>query len=242
MTSGKIRLSPVLVIWPLAALLTAPPAGADWLVTRQGDRVETRGSWQEKGKLVVFHRPDGSLSSLRLSEVDLEASRAATHRAQEEKDRPAKAEAPRPKKPSVVSLTDEDFQSTASSPAPAAEPEKGAKDEKAPDKKASSLSVASWDRGKAPDGHVVITGTLRNATADQAAASGVTVLLFDETGAPIGQLEGVLTSTVIPGGGTVGFQADFPGVFSFAAAKFETRSLNLGTKPGAPAAIPSSQR
>jgi hypothetical protein len=228
-----------LAICTLAVLPAAPPARADWLVTRQKARIETRGPWQEKGKLVVFHRPDGSLASLRLSEVDLEASRAATRQAQEEKDQPAKEAAPRPKRPSVVSLTDADFQSTASSPAPA--PEKGTKDEKAPDKpKASSLAVASWDRGKAPDGHVVVTGTLRNTTADQAAASGVTVLLFDEAGTPLGKVEGVLTSTVIPGGGTVGFQADFPDVFSFAAAKFETRSLNLGSRPGAPAAIPST--
>jgi hypothetical protein len=229
-----------LAICTLAVLPAAPPARGDWLVTRQQDRVETSGPWQQKGKLVVFHRPDGSLASLRLSEVDLEASREATRRAREEKDQPVKEAAPRPKKPSVVSLTDADFQSTAPSPAAAAAPEKGAKEEKAPDKKASSLAVASWERGKAPDGHVVVTGTLRNTSADQAAASGVTVLLFDEAGTPLGKVEGVLTSTMVPGGGTVGFQADFPDVFSFAAAKFETRSLNLGSKPGAPAAIPST--
>jgi glutaredoxin len=63
-----------------AALLLAlaAAAGADVLVLRDGARVESRGAWQEKGRQVVFTDAGGKLCSLRLADVDLDASRAAT--------------------------------------------------------------------------------------------------------------------------------------------------------------------
>src|SRR5688572_4712455 len=65
-----------------AAFLGASlPGAADWLVTREGGRVETKGTWTVKGKLVVFHTADGKLSSMRLADVDLDASRRATEEA-----------------------------------------------------------------------------------------------------------------------------------------------------------------
>jgi len=36
------------------ALALPAAARADWLVTTEGGRVETRGPWEVKGKLVVF--------------------------------------------------------------------------------------------------------------------------------------------------------------------------------------------
>ena len=54
---------------------------ADWLVTRDGTRIETEGLWSMQGKLVVFELPDGTLSSLRLSLV---ASDRATAEAEAE--------------------------------------------------------------------------------------------------------------------------------------------------------------
>src|SRR6476661_7310749 len=57
------------------------PAAADWLVTREGGRIETRGAWKVKNQLVVFTLPNGTLSSLRLSEIDLAASEKATEKA-----------------------------------------------------------------------------------------------------------------------------------------------------------------
>jgi hypothetical protein len=236
-------LSSLLALGTLAALAAAgvPRAGADWLVTRQGARVETRGSWQEKGKLVVFNRPDGTLASLRLADVDLPASRKATREEVEVKAQPPKEPVKPQKKESIAKLSDKDFRR------PAAEPEKEPAKEEKPGadsaKKPGTVAVASWERGKSPeDGHVMVSGTVRNMATDQATAVGVTVRLFDETGTLIGQVEAVLTSTIIPGGGTVGFQADFPALFTFAAAKFEPRSLNLAKGPAQPSAIPINQR
>lgn len=69
----KVRSSLVL----LTALL--PAAGrADWLVLRTGERVETKGHWTVKGKQVVYTSPNQALLSVRLSEVDLEASTRAS--------------------------------------------------------------------------------------------------------------------------------------------------------------------
>ncbi|HEX2162430.1 MAG TPA: hypothetical protein VHM02_00635, partial [Thermoanaerobaculia bacterium] len=69
--------------------LTALPAAADWLVMRDGTRVETRGAWQQKGRLVVFTSTEGRLSSLRTDAVDLAASRRATEQAAAAAARPA---------------------------------------------------------------------------------------------------------------------------------------------------------
>jgi hypothetical protein len=84
------------VLWLAACGLTAPVAGADWLVTRAGERVETEGSWQIKGRMVVFTQPGGTLASLRLSEVDLEASRQATTEAADAAEATAAATPPMP--------------------------------------------------------------------------------------------------------------------------------------------------
>ena len=78
----------------LLLLAAATPAAADWLVTRTGERIEIRGPWQLKSKLVVFTRVDGSLASLRVSEVDLKASERATAEARAEKDAPPPAAEP----------------------------------------------------------------------------------------------------------------------------------------------------
>jgi hypothetical protein len=59
------------------------PAAADWLVTQLGDRIETRGAWRVEKKSVIFTLPNGTLSSLRVSDVDLAASEKATAAASE---------------------------------------------------------------------------------------------------------------------------------------------------------------
>jgi hypothetical protein len=65
--------------FPLALLLATAPAGADWLILKNGTRVETLGPWNEKGKQVVYTTvAEKRLVSIRASEVDLPASRQAS--------------------------------------------------------------------------------------------------------------------------------------------------------------------
>jgi hypothetical protein len=215
----------------LAAALTlgaALPAAADWLITRQGARVETKGPWQAKGKLLVFTLPDGKLSSLRLSEVDLDASRRATEdaaaaQAEQAAKAAAPAEAPKPREAKVV-LTDANFRQGTPPPAPAA-PEEAK--EGAAEAEPGKLIIASWQRAQGSSGHVVITGTVRNEAANDSTGSVVTVLLYDETGKLLVSGDAVLSSTILPAGESGSFRAEFPDVFTFAAVKFEARGMHI---------------
>ena len=212
-----------------AVLAPAAPAAADWLVTREGGRIETRGSWELKGKLVVFQGADGTLASLRAADVDLGASRQATETAK----RPAASSAAAAGRPaerkSVRSLTDKDFrrveEASAAAPAPAAEAAK--KKEEAPK---PGISVASWDRSQDPgDGHVVIAGVLRNGPGASAANITLAVHLYDENGTLLSSQQAQLTAPALPPGQQGGFRAEFPGIFTFSTVKFEGDSMNLKT-------------
>jgi len=221
--------------------LAAVPAAADWLVTREGGRVETRGPWQVKGKLVVFTLADGKLSSLRLAEVDLDASRHATEEAAAAaaaaKAAPDAAAQPAKPREAKVVLTDESFRHAAP-PADAATPggEKPAGEAAlAVEDDKDKLAIASWERVADPgDGHVVVTGSVRNDAPDEATGVAVTVLLYDETGKLLVSGEAVMSSTILPAGQSGTFRADFPDIFSFAAAKFEARGMHILRRPGAP--------
>ena len=214
--------------------LAAVPASADWLVTREGGRVETKGAWQTKGKLVVFTLPDGKLSSLRLSEVDLDASRHATEEAVAAQAAPAPPAQPQKPREAKVVLTDESFRRTAPPP-PAAPGEEERKKAEAAPPEAGKIVVASWERLSAPgNGSVVIAGMVRNEAPDEATGVVVTVLLYDETGKLLISGDAVLGSTVLPAGQSGSFRAEFPEVFSFAAVKFDARGMLILRKPGEP--------
>jgi hypothetical protein len=210
-----------------ATLLAAAPASADWLVTHQGGKVETKGPWKVKGKLVVFTLPDGKLSSLRLTEVDLDASRRTTEEAVAAVAAALAApppERPKPKEAKVI-LTDKDFQRAAPSPAPPTSEE--TKEGAAAPKGAGEVVVTSWERVQDPGGHVVLTGSIRNDAPNDATGVLVTVLLYDEAGKLLVSGNAVLSSTVLPAGQSGSFRAEFQDVYAFAAAKFEARGMHV---------------
>lgn len=214
----------------LTSVLLTAPAAADWLVTREGGRVETKGPWQVKGKLVVFTLPDGKLSSLRLSEVDLDVSRRVTAEAAAAAQAPPPPAQPAKPREAKVVLTDESFKRVAP-PAPAPPGEETKEGEAAGATDPSRLVVASWERAQGSNGSVVITGTVRNDAPSDAISSAVTVLLYDETGKLIVSGDAVLSSTILPAGQTGSFRAEFPDVFTFGAVKFEAQGLHVQTKP-----------
>jgi hypothetical protein len=225
----------------LASLLGAGlrPAAADWLVTREGARLETRGPWQEKGKLVVFQGTDGKLASLRLADVDLAASRQATADAERARTAPAEPAAPAPKRKSVASITDKDV----AHPAPAAGAETGdpAKDAKKespaepPKDRKADLSVTDWKRSEAgADGHVLITGTVHNDSGATVTDVRVGVQLFDETGKLLADVPAVLTATALLANQQAGFRAEAADLFTFATAKFEPLGVRMAVRPDGP--------
>lgn len=100
--------------WLVAAIWLGAGAAtfcaADILVTRDGQQIETEGPWTVKGRQVVFTTPEGRLTSIRLTEVDMEASELATN--PPPPPPPALgAEAEKPKAPPkpVLVLTDENI-------------------------------------------------------------------------------------------------------------------------------------
>jgi len=215
-----------------SAVAMAPPAAADWLVTRAGSRIETRGPWQVKGKLVVFTQLDGSLASLRLSEVDLAASREPRPAAAA----PRRAEAPPRKR---ISVTDKDMHHAepAAADAAAAPAKDGAAKadgaaaagkEKAKENE-SGVTVASWERADVA-GHAVVRGRVRNDGKAAATDISLRIHLFDDAGTRLATTEGTLSATVLMPGQEAVFSADFPEVATFASVKFEPRSTHLAVE------------
>jgi hypothetical protein len=224
---GAVRSLLVTALVVTAAL----PAAADWLVTREGAKVETRGKWEVKGRVVVFTRPDGSLASLRLTETDLEASRKLTARGGqvEETTIASRPEEATPRKRRVV--TDKDVGHSESAAGPA-EPAKAKSDPPAP-APAPVIAVANWQReADSGDRHVVITGRVLNSGKAVATDITLSVHVFDESGKRLATVPGTLTAVVLKPGQEGTFRADFPGLFSFAEVKFEAKSSsNLATEP-----------
>jgi hypothetical protein len=223
-----MRPGAVLAVLVILASATSP-ARCDWLVTRASGRVETKGPWKVKSKLVVFHRSDGSLSSLRLADVDLEASAKATAEAQAKEEAP---QAPQPAQKKLAVLTDKDFRRPAAPPPaePAAEDAKPESDQ--PAKPQQVVTVTSWQRFSQANG-LLIQGTLQNNSDEIAAGVGVEVQLYDEVGDRLATAHGVPGTASIQPRGAIEFRASFPGVFSFAEAKFETRGFRLNLSPAA---------
>jgi hypothetical protein len=191
-----------------------------------------------KGKLVIFHRSDDSLSSLRLADVDLEASAKATAGAQAKKEAPP---APQPAQKKLAVLTDKDFRRPAAPPPtePAAEDAKPEKDQ--PAKPPQVVTVTSWERFSQDNG-LLIKGSLQNNSDEIAAGVGVEVQLYDEAGSRLAAAHGVPGTASIPPRGMVEFRASFPGVFSFAEARFETKGFRLNLSPAPEAAASQSPR
>jgi hypothetical protein len=219
-----------LILLGILAAVGSPAAG-DWLVTRAGGRVETKGPWQTKGKLVVFTQTDGSLASLRLTEVDLEASRKATSEAAIQKE---KAAAPEPPKKKLAVLTDQSFRKPpaviSATQAPPAE--EGV--QPVASGTGGPLTVSAWKRVDLPgSGGVEIQGTLHNTTDYLIVNPSVEVRLYDHAGDSIASAFGVLSNGAIQPRSTIDFRASLPGAFDFAEVKFEPRGLPLA-KPVAP--------
>jgi pyruvate/2-oxoglutarate dehydrogenase complex dihydrolipoamide acyltransferase (E2) component len=217
----------------LLLLAAATPAAADWLVTRTGERVETRGPWRVKGKLVVFTRMDGTLASLRASELDLEASERATAEARAKKDAPApKTASPEKKKPVAV-VTDETLAKTrkpAAAPAAPAEPD--ARPSEEPAVSTGPAVLASWDRRELAGGNgIELFGTVSNPGPKIAAGVLVRVQLYDEAGNLVASAEGIPAQSSLSPQGTVEFRIPLPGIYSFAEAKLQVKSFELDFDP-----------
>lgn len=225
------------IVAAVAALATTLllPVAADWLVTRDGTRIETAGPWRVESRLVVFKRPDGTYASMRLSEVDLEASERLTG------EMKAKAEPPpeeaRPRERQVVArLTEKELPPMPLEADPEDEQEST---ETAEAKPPSPLEIVSWREVGGPSSEgLEIEGTVRNNSDRLALGVVVSVELFDRQGESLGSSESVLTSTALPPGQSSGFRVSFPGILSYGRIEIGTRGDLMETREPGPETPP----
>ena len=225
----------LLIIAAALLFVATAPAGADWLVTRAGGRIETQGPWHVKGKLVVFTGKNGALASLRLADVDLAASDAATAEAKRAKETPEVVKPPERKK-SVRSLTDADFSRKPASPDEgAAKPDDAAKakdSDAKPQADKGTVVVDSWRKADRAEGDGIdIFGTLQNTGQEMAADIVLKVTLLNEAKETVGTGQGVLAATSLTAGGKTSFRVAFAGVFAFAQAHFEVTNRTITMTP-----------
>jgi hypothetical protein len=235
-----------LIAFGLAAL--GAPAQADWLLTRDGARVETRGPWTVKGKLVVFTLANGTLSSLRAEAVDLEASARATAEAQARTAAPAPEPAPVAKPRPVLVLTDADVEHVDEEGEPAAGEGAGtaeaATGEGSPAEaegaaRAGALTVPSWDQVHDADRNLLeIYGVVRNGGRDVMANVTVEAAVYDENGLLLTTGSAALTEPALQPGATANFRLAFPGLTAIAAARFEVRGTPIATRIPPPSEAP----
>jgi hypothetical protein len=211
----------------LLGLAAAAPASADWLVMKNGSRLETKGAWKASGKLLIFTTTGGSLASLRAEEVDFTATAAANAPKPEVA---AAASAEPVKRPPVMVITDADVRHEGDEEI-AAEA-KPAGDAAATD--AGSVIVTAWQQvALDEDAGVEIFGGLRNATRETATNISVTVSLTDDQGKALVSGEATVNTSALPVDGTTNFRVRFPGVTEFTKAVFDVRSRPLRNAPPA---------
>ncbi len=211
-------------------LLTSLPAAADWLVTEASYRIQTRGALKVQGKLVVFTLPSGTLSSLRLAEVDLEASQELTAQAQAGSAAEGEQAREEPRRKPVLVLTDDDVGHVH----PGA-PESSASGEEAQEGAAGEdgeVSVTSWNQSfNIAINGVEITGSLLNGSRQVHTEVQVKVLLYHDDGRLAGRASAELDSGVLRAGRRTSFRASFPGILGFDRPEFRVESQPLKTAP-----------
>lgn len=221
----------------LAALaLAAAPAAADWLVLADGSRIETRGSWEVRGGLVVFTLPGGTLSSLRGTEVDLEASRAATEAALRPPE-PSAPEPAQPKQKARLVFTEADLPPVTRPP----EDEAAAEGETptavggaAAAGQDDRLQVVDWN-ATTPDDFdgTEISGRLRNVGDHLLTQVMLEVNVYNADGVLIGRSAAQVQPGPVAPERLVTFEARFPNVYDVTAARFSARGVGFLEGEGA---------
>ncbi|MCH9648553.1 MAG: FxLYD domain-containing protein [Deltaproteobacteria bacterium] len=220
-----------LTVVSTAALLgLGSSAAADWLVMQDGSRLETQGTWETRGRLLVFTNAAGKLASVRVSEVNLDASDQATREAQEAAEAArseAEPEAPKKKSPVLV-LTDADVAHVEEEEA-ATVVEEG---EDASAAAASPLTVVNWEQEEVADGQgVIVRGTLRNDGTSVATRIEVIVQVLNSEGEIVGTQTAQLTSSNLGATEILNFRTQFPDLNGFDTARFDITSRGFEAAP-----------
>ena len=210
-------------ILAVAGMMAPGAACADWLVTRDGARIETKGAWKVDGRRVLFTMPNGTLSTIRTEEINLDQSALVTTQIREALLHPVPLV--KEKKEPVMRLTEKDI------------PPMGGLEESAEVKKGeakqdelSALEVISWEKTENSTGDgLEIFGTIKNGSTNIITTPTLLVAIYDADGGLLATNSGDVNSPQIQAGKTANFRVAFPGVPDFAAVKFDAQGR--GFKP-----------
>jgi hypothetical protein len=209
---------------------------------KDGSRMETRGAWAIEGRNLVFLSSTGVLTSIRLSNVDIEASVAATEAsAAATGGRQASAgRAPKARRLVVADGTSRDAGSptTAESVPPSAAPPgaAGAAADAAP---AARLVVEDWQEQATERAGLVVRGTVRNVSDEVAGNLRVTVHLYQGQ-AIVGSEPAALRKTLVAPGEDAAFVADFEEDVAHERVEFEIEHLAVRRAESAAATVPGA--
>lgn len=221
-----------LALMALVLGLSAAPAAADWLKTREGALIETKGPWEVKRGLVVFTLPNGTLGSLRLSEVDLDGSAAATAAARQPAPPPESQEAPPEEREAVLTVTMDNVRRAA--PAPAGDSAESGDAEGVEEagegepQTYESVEVLYWRQVEpTPDAGLEIMGSLRNRAPWLVMSIGVTASITTGEGEAVSATAFLDADSLAPEK-TTRFRVIFPGVYSFSGEpQFAVKSTRI---------------
>lgn len=152
------RAAPVVLGLALFALF-AVPVVADILIMQDGSRLEIKGEWRDRGRVIEFTLPNGTLGSVRASEVDLEASGEATRLKNAPPVEEPKEEMPKERPAPVAVWTNDDIPQA---PFDVLAGESAALDAKA-------VQVTDWRAEPGSDANIVtvIRGSVQNFGGNQ---------------------------------------------------------------------------
>lgn len=229
----------------LAALGLLLPAAADWLVTQDGQRIETDGPYRVEDRLIVFHHKDGTLSSVRRSSIDLDASERLTREMAELARAPRVDPASEPRPKATIRLTEKELPPAGRLADPAGEATEEGEDgagaasaPAAPDSgPGESLQVISWDEIESRDGAgIAFMGEVRNVTERYALGIAVEVVLYDREGEQVASSSAILTTSALPPRESARFRASFPQVYDYGRVEFRSSGALVDRRPEGDAA------
>jgi hypothetical protein len=221
----------------LSVVASTAPAAADWLVTRDGARIETRGPWRVEGRKVLFDLPNGTLSMIRVDEVDLDKSAVATAEARTAATNPEPVA--EPKKEPVLRLTEKDIPPMGAAALAAALAEDETAEAAPAAEGGTALEVISWEKTEAGGGEGVdVFGTIRNNSPNMIVSPTLVAAIYDSDGGLLATNSGVVNAPSIAAGKTANFRVTFNGLTDFAAVKFDAQGRGYKQRTDAEAGQP----
>ena len=221
-------------------------AARDVVVLQGGARVELQKPPARQGNIVLLTSADGTLLSVRASDIDWKATAAA--RTARVSANPSPAVAPPPETPAQaakngregpkarVKLTDADVGHTGEE-----EPGSEEKPKKEESRSATAkLDVVDYSQEKA-GANLIVRGSMRNTGATPAVNTHMTVTAMDEKGEKIASAEAGLSNGLVASGTTVSFTATIPVGEKFVGTlRFAPQWISPA--PPAPAPAPAAGR